>query len=117
MTYENELFQERVVRVERPSAHWTLLRVPNGEFLGASDDGLAVFDYVDDKAIWESVEGGTAYRHVVTDLVLEAKAAGSEKGCYLQHNGTNLPVTVLQQSIKGRSFLLGMDRRTFHRSI
>ena len=40
MSYENALFQERVVRVERPSAHWTLLRAPNGEFLGASDDGL-----------------------------------------------------------------------------
>ena len=90
MTYENELFQERVVRVERPSAHWTLLRAPNGEFLGASDAGLAVYDYVDDKAIWESVEGGTAYRHVVTDLVLEAKATGSENGYYLQHNGARL---------------------------
>ena len=47
MSYENALFQERVVRVECPSAHWTLLRAPNGEFLGVSDDGLAVFDYVD----------------------------------------------------------------------
>ena len=90
MAYENELFQERVVRVEPPSAHWTLLRAPNGKFLGASDDGLAVFDYVDDKAIWESVEGGTAYRHVGTDLVIEAKTASSEKGCYLQHNGARL---------------------------
>ena len=90
MGYENELFQERVVRVERPSAHFTLLRAPNGEFLGASDDGLAVFDYVDDKAIWKSVEGGTSYRHVVTDLVLEAEAADSTKGCYLRHEGVLL---------------------------
>ena len=91
MTYENELFQERVVRVERPSAHWTLLRAPDGEFLGVSDDGgLAVFDYVDDKAIWESVESGTAYRHVVTDLVLEMEAMGTARGCYLSHKGTRL---------------------------
>ena len=34
MAYENELFQERVVRVERPSSHFTLIRAPNGEFLG-----------------------------------------------------------------------------------
>ena len=90
MAYENELFQERVVRVERPSKHFTLLRAPNGEFLGASDDGLAVFDYVDDKTIWESVEGGTAYRHVVTDLVLEAAATDAAKGCYLRHKGVQL---------------------------
>ena len=90
MAYENELFQERVVRVERPSAHWTLLRAPDGGFLGVSDDGLAVFDYVDDKAIWKSVESGTAYRHVITDLVLEMEAVGIAKGCYLSHKGTRL---------------------------
>lgn len=90
MAYENELFQERVVRVERPSAHWTLLRAPNGEFLGASDDGLAVFEYVDDKAIWESIDDGTAYRHVVTDLKLKAESVKSGSGCYLHYNGTQL---------------------------
>ena len=90
MTYENELFQERVVRVERPSAHFTLLRAPNGAFLGVSDDGLAVFDYVDDKSIWESIEDGTAYRHVVTDLLLEAEATDSGTGCYLRHEGARL---------------------------
>ena len=91
MAYENELFQERVVRVERPSKHFTLLRAPNGEFLGASDDDeLAVFDYVDDKAIWDSVEGGTAYRHVVTGFVLEAETGDSTEGCYLRHKRVRL---------------------------
>ena len=90
MAYENELFQERVVRVERPSAHFTLLRAPNGEFLGASDDGLAVFDYVDDKAIWESIENGTAYRHVVTDLILAAESVDSGKDCYLHYKEAQL---------------------------
>ncbi len=90
MGYENELFQERVVRVERPSKHFTLLRSPNGEFLGASDDGLAVFDFVDDKAIWESVEDGAAYRHVVTDLILQAEAVDSTEGYYLRHEGVQI---------------------------
>ena len=90
MAYENELFQERVVRVERPSKHFTLLRAPSGKFLGASDAGLSVFDYVDDKAIWELVEDGTAYRHVVTDLLLEAEGAASAEGCYLSHKGVRL---------------------------
>ena len=54
------------------------------------DDGLAIFDDVDDKAIWESVEGETVYRHVVTDLILEAEAAGSTEGCYLCHKGVRL---------------------------
>ena len=90
-TYENELFQERVVRVERPSAHWTLLRAPNGGFLGASDDGLSVFEYVDDKAIWESIDDGAAYRHVVTDLKLKAESVKSERGNrYLYYKGAQL---------------------------
>ena len=91
MAYENELFQERVVRVEQPSAHFSLLCAPNGEFLGVSDDDeLAIFDYVDDKAIWEFIGGNTAYRHVVTDLVLEAETVDFSKGCYLRHEGIRL---------------------------
>ncbi|MDE0689516.1 MAG: phytanoyl-CoA dioxygenase family protein [Candidatus Poribacteria bacterium] len=90
MAYENELFQERVVRVERPSAHWTLLRAPNGGFLGASDNGLSVFEYVDDKAIWESIDDGAAYRHVVTDLKLKAESVKSGTGCYLHYKGDQL---------------------------
>ena len=107
MGYENELFQERVVRVERPSVHFTLLRAPNGEFLGASDDGLAVFDYVDDKAIWESVEDGTAYRHVVTDLILEVEAANSKEGCYLRHKGAQLAGDGAPVSDEGAIFSAG----------
>ena len=108
MTYENELFQERAVRVERPSAHWTLLRAPNGEFLGASDDGLAVFDYVDDKSIWESIEDGTAHRHVVTDLILEAEAADSSNDCYLlRHQGVQLASDGTTAEDKGAIFSPG----------
>lgn len=110
MAYENELFQERVVRVERPSKHWTLLRAPNGEFLGVSESGLGVFDYVDDKAIWESVEGGTVYRHVVTDLILEAEVAKVSRfqtpsiGCYLRHKGVLLAEDGAAAADKGTVF-------------
>ena len=52
---KDEMFQERVVRIEKPSSHFTLLRAPHGKFLGVSDSKeLSVFDYVDDKAIWET---------------------------------------------------------------
>ena len=83
---KDEMFQERVVRVEKPSAHFTLLRNPTGEFLGVSDTNeLSVFDYVDDKAIWKQVEGKSAYRHVVTDLLLETESTDSEGSCHLRH--------------------------------
>ena len=107
MAYENELFQERVVRVERPAKHFTLLRAPSGEFLGASDDGLGVFDYVDDKAMWDAVEGGTAYRHVVADLVLEAEAVDSAEGCYLSHKGVRLASDGTTRENEGAIFSAG----------
>ena len=33
---KDEIFQETVTRVEKPSSHFTLLRAPNGDYLGAS---------------------------------------------------------------------------------
>jgi ectoine hydroxylase-related dioxygenase (phytanoyl-CoA dioxygenase family) len=88
---KDELFQERVVRVEKPSAHFTLLRNLTGEYLSVSDTNeLSVFDYVDDKAIWEKVGGSNAYRHVVTDLLLEAESTDADDGCYLRNNGSLL---------------------------
>ena len=88
---KDELFQERVVRVEKPSAHFTLLRNTDGDFLGVSEiNELSVFDYVDDDVIWEQVEGSNAYRHVVTGIQLEAEPADAKDGCYLRHNGTLL---------------------------
>lgn len=88
---KDELFQERIVRVETPSAHFTLLRNATGDFLGVSDTNeLATFDYTDDKAIWEQVKGTDVYRHVVTGLQLDAEPAETENGCYLRHNGNPL---------------------------
>ncbi len=69
-------FEERVVRVEKPSAHFKLLRNENGDFLGTSEGETAVFDHVDDKAIWK--EEGDTYRHVVSGLPLDVSAANDE---------------------------------------
>lgn len=89
----DELFQERVVRVEKPSAHFTLLRAPNGSFLRAADTHtLATFDYVDDKAIWKHVEGTNRYRHVVTGRHIEAESADAGDGRYLRHQGVLLAI-------------------------
>ena len=88
---EDEIFQETVTRVEKPSSHFTLLRAPNGDFLGASEEGFAIFDYVDDKAIWDSV--GEGYRHVATGLVVEVESPRSKDGDYLRHQGSGSPVT------------------------
>ncbi len=83
----DEIFQERVVRVEKPSAHFTLLRNADGDFLGVSDTKeLVTFDYTDDKVIWETVKGANVYRHVGTDIQLEAESADAENGCYLRYN-------------------------------
>ena len=88
---KDDIFQERVVRVEKPSTHFTLLRNADGNFLGVSDtNALTTYDYTDDKAIWEKVEGPDAYRHVVTGMQLEAESAGTEDGCCLRHNGNLL---------------------------
>ena len=84
---KDEIFQETVTRVEKPSSHFILLRAPNGGFLGASDDGFATFDYVDDKAIWDTVEGAEAYSHVATGLVVEVESPRSKDGAYLRHQG------------------------------
>ena len=53
---KDELFQETVTfvsRNRRRTLHYFV--TPTGEFLGVSDSKeLSVFDYVDDKAIWEA---------------------------------------------------------------
>ncbi len=55
MTKE-ELFQERVVRVQRPTNQYTLLGALDGRFLGTADStNLETFNYVDDKAVWQQL--------------------------------------------------------------
>ena len=86
--WENELFAERVVRVEKPSSHYTYLRAPNGNYLGADGNELGTFDYVDDKAIWDKIDGSAGYRHIVTGLVLHAENVAD--GCILRYHGNTL---------------------------
>ena len=62
-----ELFQKRVVWVETPSAHFTLLRNPAGDFLGVSDTNeLTTFNYTDDKAIWEQVKAPIRFSNLAS---------------------------------------------------
>ena len=70
-----------------PRTYFTLLRSPNGDFLGAYEDGLASFDYVDDEAIWDSVAGADASRHLATGLAVKAESPHSQDGRYLRHQG------------------------------
>ena len=77
-------FQERVVRVDKPLKHYSLIRTPAGDFLGADRGAIATYDYGDDKAIWEKVEGADQYRHVISDLVLDVEALGEQDGFRLR---------------------------------
>jgi len=89
----DELFRERGGRVEKPSAQFTRLRAAKGSILRAADThALATFDYVDDKAIWEHVEGTNSYRHVVTGRHIETESADAGDGRYLRHQGVLLAI-------------------------
>lgn len=80
-----ELFAETVTRFETPTHHHVLIRAPDGEFLGTADGrDLAVYDHVDDKAVWDATDGG--YRHVVTGLSIETRPNG-DAGCALRYDG------------------------------
>ena len=92
-------FEERVVRVEKPSAHFTLLRNEKGDFLGVSEGEIAVFDHADDKAIWK--EDGDTYCHVVSGLTLDVSAANDE-GVHLAMNGKSLGEDGSESSVPGR---------------
>ena len=82
-----EKFEERVVRVEKPSTHFTLLRNTKGYFLGASKGNTAVFDHADDKAIWK--KDGNTYHHVVSKLILDVSTPNNG-GIHLALNGKPL---------------------------
>ena len=90
MTQE-QLFRERVVRVERPTSHYTLLRASDGRFLGTADGAsLEAFDYADDKTVWQQLAGPDAYRHVTSGLTVTAEPTAS--GCFLRQDGAAVAV-------------------------
>ena len=63
---ENEQpFQERAVKVERPKHHFVFLTASDGAMLGLDDLGkLALFDEADDRVIWDRTE--TGFEHVAS---------------------------------------------------
>ena len=66
---EQQLFQERVVKVERPKYHFVLLIAIDGTMLGLEDGGdLALFDEADDRVIWDRTADGV--RHVASGVKL-----------------------------------------------
>lgn len=69
------LFEERVVKVERPERNFRLLAAANGELLGLNDAGaLFLTDDADDRVVWDRAPGG--FRHVATGRVFAATENG-----------------------------------------
>ena len=63
---------ERIVRVDPPKHHFTLLRNPDGDYLGTEDgERLQLFDHVDDKAIWKQLESDT-FGHPASGIELHS---------------------------------------------
>ena len=63
---------ERIVRVEPPKHHFTLLRNPDGDYLGTEDgQRLQLFDQVDDRAIWNQLESDT-FGHPASGIELHS---------------------------------------------
>ena len=72
---EQNLFQERVVKVERPEHHFRLLAAANGQLLARNEAGaLCLTDVADDQVVWDRAPGG--FRHVVTGKVFAARENG-----------------------------------------
>ena len=69
------LFEERVVKVERPERNFRLLAAANGELLGLDDAGaFCLTDDADDRVVWDRAPGG--FRHVATGKVFAASENG-----------------------------------------
>jgi len=88
MTTDESIFQERPIRVERPTSFYQYLIAPDGCYLGVGDqNSLATFDYVDDKSVWEVV-GRDSYRHPTTGL--ELASTTSTLGVQLRLEGNTI---------------------------
>ena len=97
---ENEQpFQERAVKVERPKHHFVFLTASDGAMLGLDDLGkLALFDEADDRVIWDRTE--TGFEHVASarevdvevDNATCAVPVGTEMRSFtVGHGPENLP--------------------------
>ena len=65
-------FEERVVRVEKPSAHFTLLRNEKGDFLGTSEGKIAIFDHVAEVELQRAQPGDVEAHPHLSGARLEA---------------------------------------------
>ena len=86
----SELGRERIVRIEPPDHHFTLLRNEDGDYLGSEDgDRLQLYNYVDDKAVWNRAASDT-FQHPATGLELNIDRNGN--GHLLSHKGAKVGV-------------------------
>ena len=86
----SELGLERIVRIEPPEQHFTLLRNEDGDYLGSEDgDRLQLYNYVDDKAVWNRSASDT-FRHPATGTHLDIDR--NENGHLLSHKGAKIGV-------------------------
>ena len=77
----DELFQERAVKIAATGKHYALLVAPGGGFVRIGDDGaLGVGDAADDSAMWQAL-ANDVYRHAVSGRELTA-ASRSGNGEY-----------------------------------
>ena len=66
----------RIVTVDRPNKHYTLIRNPHGHFLGI-DSELGIFSEADDRVIWEASDNG--FIHLVSGKEIIAADADDVK--------------------------------------
>lgn len=79
----------RIVRVKKPSHHFSYLIAPSGNYLSSTDGtSLALQGDVDDQAIWD--RSGDDFRHVVTGLVVQATHPEVEQRSELLLGGTSI---------------------------
>ena len=83
----DELFQERSVKVEPTGKHYSLLLAADGGLLRIDDAGMAtVSDAADDQAMWQPLSGGT-YRHVISGRELAATPSAGGDGSNFRLDG------------------------------
>ncbi len=78
----------RVVRIDSPPQHYTLLRTADGSYLG-TDDGRALAAYEDasDTVMWERQEDSPRCRHAVTGLSVDLEPATTAPGYHILQAG------------------------------
>lgn len=88
----SELSTETVTKFEHPSRFYNYLEFEDGAYLGADDNNeLCIACVGNDQILWEELEEGRKFRHVVTRETVIASSTQSGK-VTVSHRGT--PVTL-----------------------